>query len=562
MHKKLTLSIIPLVLTALVIVVCFAFIVSTPVSASGAVDALFPDISGTSGSLVLDENMQIGEAVTVQHIDGLTLGYNTDMSQWEGFTPNLVRLGDLTVYCCYLADDYCFKAGTIFDIVDVEGNRLSITLTSDIRAKSPQKLENYISAVDAERTVYCHGSGVYPFELTNRVYQTEFLESKLKGVYPLDEYIVYGNDRDYNNYNPFILSFDTPVYHSSAGDNPWGISPFGYYDAQAYVIFKSFKIVSPNPMIYTTNGYPQLRYTYVYDMATGESTRPWQYIGGAMSALFVYEWTEEVGSDVSQRLYVMKDEEVGKYYLWLFRSGYGSSIIIEGKATASLPAVSLVNGGRYYYDNYFVDLDMYDVFGVPYEYDIQITAFDEGNAVLKWTYEFGETGGGSGDDSDDLTPITPPGIIEIPDIIGGVITNPGELPTLNLPFDFTAPDLTVDFTSAFNYAFNSTWLGVSDVYTDVRGFVDELTVKFVPDITGVFGSIVYTVETYSDAFRDTCREMRNTYAVPFYNLVVKISSLVPAPVWVVFDIWLFYCSARLIIYIFTCPLSDVIRRYF
>lgn len=562
MYQKRSLNVIPLILTALVIVVSFAFVVSAPVSASNAEDALFPEPGEISGQLVLDENMPIDESASVVHRDGLSIGYTNDLSEFEGFTPNYVRLGDISFASAGFGGTK-FKEGSVLHIVDVEGISYDIPILTTL---SSGKLEDIVSSVDAERVIAVYVStenpNVFGFDLYQRWFSTG--TPSLYGSYNSSYLItpVSSSNRDSAFYadgsiSVVFLSADTPV-SVPYGNNQYGL-PFYYFTASQYVVLSSFSIEYSSVQYWTGGTY--MTSHNLYNVLTGETTQPWSGLQYQYYPAVIPVWEENIGSDVSQRLYVLKDEIAKKYYLWLIRNDYGSSIIIEGSASAGLPAFTAVNGGRDYTDNYYVTLDMYDAFNVPYQYSVQVNAFNSNNVVKKWTYEFGGEGGSSGPD-DDTTPITPPGQIEIPDIIGGVVSTPGELPSLYLPFDFESPSLTVDFTSGFDYAFNSTWLGVSDVYRDVTSFIDGLVVKFVPDVSGVFGSIVYTIETYADSFRDMCRDMRNTYAVPFYNLVVKVSSLVPAPVWVVFDIWLFYCSARLIIYVFTCPLSDVIRRYF
>lgn len=275
------------------------------------------------------------------------------------------------------------------------------------------------------------------------------------------------------------------------------------------------------------------------------------------SAGAVY-YTSTWGNNIQQNLYVMEDEE--KYYLWLFREDYGSSIIIEGKATTGVPSVTITNGGRYYTDNYFVALDKYDSFGVEYGYNVQLSAFTSDSTIVKQEYTFGERGSNPGGTDDPI--IIPPSIIEIPEAVHSLITSPGELPSLQLPFDFTVPTLTLDLTSGYNTAFNSTWLGVNEAYNATKTGIDSFVSSFAPNLGGLFGDVVYTITSYVEAFRESCEELRNTYAVPFFNLMVRISGLVPSPVWIVFDIWLIYCAVRLVVHVFTCPLADVIRRSF
>lgn len=271
-----------------------------------------------------------------------------------------------------------------------------------------------------------------------------------------------------------------------------------------------------------------------------------------------FTYPSEITNLVSQDLYCLESDD--KYYFWLFRNNYGSSLIIEGKGTVGIPGVTITNGGRYYTDNFFVTLDKYDSLGVEYGYDIQLTAFDDNNQIVKRTYTFGERGSTPGGTDDPI--IIPPSIIEIPEAVHSLITSPGELPSLELPFDFTVPTLTLDLTSGYNTAFNSTWLGVNEAYNATKTGIDSFVSSFAPNLGGLFGDVVYTITTYVDAFRESCEELRNTYAVPFFNLMVRISGLVPSPVWIVFDIWLIYCAVRLVVHVFTCPLADVIRRSF
>ena len=293
---------------------------------------------------------------------------------------------------------------------------------------------------------------------------------------------------------------------------------------------------------------------------------------------FVYNYSQyDIGAEpspgviTSQNLYVIADNETEKFYLWLNRSGYGSSLIIEGSASAGLPLVTITNGGRDYTQNYYVALDMYDSLGQPYTYDVQISAFNQDNTVVKFNYSFTapnkepETPPVNPDDPDDPDnpddPERPP-TIEIPDFPGGIISSPSELPSIDLPFDFEAPLLHVDFTSSFDNAFNNTWLGVSDVYYSVSVFIDNMVRTYVPVFDSGFMSVVLSIEGYTYDFMNKCDTIKNEYAFPFYNFVVRFGSLIPTVVWLVFDVWLFYCCAKLLINIFTCPLSDVIRRYF
>lgn len=271
-----------------------------------------------------------------------------------------------------------------------------------------------------------------------------------------------------------------------------------------------------------------------------------------------FTYPSEITDMVSQDVYCLESED--KYYFWLFRNDYGSSLIIEGKGTVGIPGVTITNGGRYYTDNYFVTLDKYDSLGVEYGYTVQLSAFTPDSTVVKQTYTFGERGSTPGGTDDPI--IIPPSIIEIPESIHSIIATPGELPSLELPFDFTVPTLTLDLTSGYNTAFNSTWLGVNEAYNATKTGIDSFVSSFAPNLGGLFGDVVYTITTYVEAFRESCEELRNTYAVPFFNLMVRISGLVPSPVWIVFDIWLIYCAVRLVVHVFTCPLADVIRRSF
>lgn len=307
----------------------------------------------------------------------------------------------------------------------------------------------------------------------------------------------------------------------------------------------------------TTNYYIQ-PYVYVGADYLGVKEFVINSIAGSQGFVASGYYYSTINNDVSQQLYCMEADD--KYYFWLFRGGYGSSLILEGKGTTGVPAVTITNGGRYYTDNYFVALDKYDAFGVEYGYSVQMSAFDSDSQVVTQTFTFGERGSVPG--GSDIPIIIPPSVIEIPETVHSIISTPGQLPALNLPFDFTAPVLTLDLTSGFDTAFNSTWLGVNDAYTSTKEGIDSFVSSFAPKLSGSFADIVFTITTYVDSFRLACEEMRDTYAVPFFNLMVRISALVPSPVWIVFDIWLIYSAFRLIVWVFTCPLSDVIRRSF
>lgn len=562
MYQKRSLNVIPLILTALVFVVSFAFIVSAPVSASNAGDALFPDDGEAGENLVLDENLVIETGGEQRYGAGEKIGFTLSQDVLSQYEPVYIPVSSLMLYMSSVDISsvmvYRNHGDLTFHVLDGDGLEYDFVVPEATYENGQTKSSftfynsNGVGTattiggvkLDSDSQVYVKGyyldfnpfASTFGYRIGNSYYE------------PLDLYYDIPSGSSYHRwvYGHAVALLDgTQVYDSSGN--------VVLSDGVHYIGFPSFSVTAAERPFSSLYSYTS---SELSRMVTG--TFSGASIPSSGTVYTVYD--EVIGSDVSQRLYIIKDDEAKKYYLWLFRNNYGSSLILEGKATASLPTVTITNGGRYYTDNFFTSLDMYDAFGVAYDYNVQITAFDTESSIKKFTYNFGAESLPGPDD--DTTPITPPGQIEIPDIIGGVVSTPGELPSLYLPFDFESPTLTVDFTSGFDYAFNSTWLGVSDVYRDVTTFVDGLVVKFVPDVSGVFGSIVYTVETYADSFRDMCRDMRNTYAVPFYNLVVKISSLVPAPVWVVFDIWLFYCSARLIIYVFTCPLSDVIRRYF
>lgn len=276
------------------------------------------------------------------------------------------------------------------------------------------------------------------------------------------------------------------------------------------------------------------------------------------SSYGTYTYSSTIDNNQQQHLYCMEADD--KYYFWLFRENLGSSLILEGKATVGIPAVTITNGGRYYTDNYFVSLDKYDTFGVEYGYSIQMSAFDSSSQIVTQTFTFGERGSTPGGSDDPI--IIPPSVIEIPESLHSIIATPGELPSLNLPFDFTAPTFTLDLTSGFDTAFNSTWLGVNEAYSATKAGIDSFVANFAPQLSGLFADVVYTITTYVETFQTACEELKNTYAVPFFNLMVRISGLVPGIVWVVFDVWLIYCAVRLVVHIFTCPLADVIRRSF
>lgn len=271
----------------------------------------------------------------------------------------------------------------------------------------------------------------------------------------------------------------------------------------------------------------------------------------------------------SQNLYVVGDNSTEKFYLWLNRSNYGSSLILEG---SGVPPITLTNGGKEYTDNYYTALDMFDTLGNPYEYSVQLTWFDANSQVQKRTVTFSaepkETppdepdnpdNPDNPDDPDDPIVIPP---IDIPGTIGGIISSPSELPSVDLPFDFEAPLIHIDLTSSFDFAFNNSWLGVSDAYTSVSRMIDALVRSIVPTFNPEFLSFIVSIEGQTYEFTQLCDTIKNEYAFPFYNFVVRFSSLVPSVVWIVFDIFVFYQCARLVVFIVTCPLSEVIRRYF